>query len=186
MGREQSSMSVRRMGTWLLLASLGVLFAASLVGYLVVRLRVSDEAVAAAGGLPGGLWISSASLVALSALLVVAERTFRRRGPRAAVNALAAALLLGIGFLALQTWNWMQMAASNLLPEHSILIWGFYTLTFLHAMHVIGGIVPLTLTTVRAYGGRYSAHEHETVHLVGLYWHFLLVTWVVIFVVLSL
>jgi heme/copper-type cytochrome/quinol oxidase subunit 3 len=125
------------------------------------------------------------TLVALSLLLVAAERAFRRGSSRNASRALIAALGLGIGFLALQTWNWMQMAAGNVLPQQNILIWGFYTLTFLHAVHVLGGLVPLVLTTVRAYGGRY-ADDHEAVHLVGLYWHFLLATWVAIFVVLMI
>lgn len=179
-------MSVRRMGTWLLLVSLGVLFAASLIGYLVVRLRLSDQTLEATADLPGGLWVSSATLVVLSILLVLAERAFRRGREAAAARALAAALAFAVAFLGAQTWNWMQMAAGNLLPQHSILIWGFYTLTFLHAVHVLGGVVPMVLTTTRAYQGRYSADDHEAVHLLGMYWHFLLATWVVIFVVLSL
>ncbi len=178
-------MSARRMGTWLLLASLGVLFAASLVGYLVVRTRVADELLEAAGGLPSGLWISSAILVALSAILVVSERAMGAGHTRAAARFLAAALGLGIAFLLIQTWNWIQLAEGSVFPDRSILIWGFYTLTFLHAVHVVGGLVPLVLTTVRTFGGHYSAEDREPVQLVGLYWHFLLVTWAVIFIVLS-
>jgi cytochrome c oxidase subunit 3 len=76
------------------------------------------------------------------------------------------------------------MVADDVLPDQSLLVWFFYLLTILHAAHVLFGLVPLALVAMRARAGRYTPEDHEAIHLVGMYWHFLLVTWVAIIVAL--
>jgi cytochrome c oxidase subunit 3 len=176
--------SFRRMGMWLLLASLGMLFGASLVGFLILRSRADQWPPPGSPPLPGGLWISTALLVVLSAVLVLAERA-ARSGRLASLNRmLGTSVLLAMAFLAAQISNWMRMAAHSVLPGESLFVWFFYLLTILHAAHVLFGLIPLLLVTVRARHGRYTAENRESIHLVGMYWHFLLVTWVAIMVVM--
>jgi cytochrome c oxidase subunit 3 len=178
--------SFRRMGMWLLLASLGMLFAAILVGFLVLRSRAEQWPPAGAPPLPGGLWVSTALLVVLSVVLVLAVRA-AREGRRAVLNRmLSISVLVAVAFLVAQVSNWMRMAAFSVLPNENLLVWFFYALTILHAAHVVFGLVPLLVITMRARHGRYTTEEHESIHLVGMYWHFLLVTWIAIMVVLSL
>jgi cytochrome c oxidase subunit 3 len=93
---------------------------------------------------------------------------------------------LAVAFLAAQISNWMRMAAHSVLPNESLFVWFFYLLTILHAAHVLFGLVPLVLVTLRARPGRYTSEDHETIHLVGMYRHFLLVTWIAILVVLRI
>ena len=178
--------SFRRMGMWLLLASLGMLFGAVLVGFLVLRSRAAEWPPAGAPPLPGGLWVSTALLVVLSFVLVRAGRS-ARAGRQATLNRmLSISVLLAVAFLVAQVSNWMRMAAFSILPNENLLVWFFYLLTILHAAHVLFGLVPLLLITVRARRGRYTVEEHESVHLVGMYWHFLLVTWIAIMATLTL
>ena len=174
-----------RLGTWLLIASLGMLFAAALVGYLIVRMRAPEWPPPGSPPIPGGVWASTAILAALSALLVAAERAIRSGRAETLVRMLTGSDLLALAFLASQLGCWMQLAADSVLPQQSLLVWGFYTLTFLHALHVVAGIVPLVLVTIRAHRGRYTAADHDGVHFVGMYWHFLFVTWVAILTVLA-
>lgn len=174
-----------RLGTWLLIASLGMLFAAALVGYLVIRLRIPEWPPPGTPSLPGGVWVSTVLLVVLSALLVAAERAIGSDRVETLVRMLTVSDLLAVAFLASQLGCWMRMAADGVLPEQSLLVWGFFTLTFLHAVHVLAGLVPLILVTMRARRGRYSASDHDGVHFVAMYWHFLLVTWVAILAVLA-
>jgi len=176
--------SVRTMGMWLFIASLAVLFGASLVGYLVIRMRAPEWPPPGSPALPAGLWISSALLVVLSLVLALAERAARAGRREGLTRMLTAALLFAVAFFASQVGNWMRMASVNALPQQSLFIWGFYTLTFLHALHVLAGLVPLIVVTLRARRGRYNATDYEGVHLVALYWHFLLVAWIAILVVL--
>ena len=176
----------RRMGMWLLLASLGMLFGASLVGFLVLRMRAEQWPPPGTPTLPGGLWISTGLLIALSLAMVMAVRAARAGRSSALNRMLGVSVLLAVAFLTAQISNWMRMAAHSVLPDQSLFVWFFYLLTILHAAHVLFGLVPLLLVTVRARAGRYTADDHETIHLVGMYWHFLLVTWVAIMVVMRI
>ena len=175
----------RRMGMWLLLASLTMLFGATLVGFLVLRMRAEQWPPPGTPPLPGGLWISTGLLIVLSLALVMATRAARAAKGSELNRMLGVSVLLAVAFLAAQISNWTRMAAHSVLPDQSLFVWFFYLLTILHAAHVVFGLVPLVLVTVRARAGRYTAEDHETIHLVGMYWHFLLVTWVAIIVVLS-
>jgi cytochrome c oxidase subunit 3 len=182
---SEPSSSMGRMGMWLFLAALAMLFGAALVGYLVIRSRAPEWPPPGSPALPAGLWISTALLVLQSVLLAFGERSIRVGRLAGGARMLGAGMLVGVAFLGAQAANWMRMAADNVLPETSLLIWGFYVLSFLHAAHVLAGIVPMVLITLRARRGRYTATNYEGVHLVGMYSHFLLATWIVILVVLS-
>jgi cytochrome c oxidase subunit 3 len=177
--------SFRRMGMWLLLASLGMLFGAALVGFLVLRMRAEQWPPPGTPPLPGGLWVSTGLLMVLSLALVMAVHAARAGRMPALNRMLGVSVLLAVAFLAAQISNWIRMAAHSVLPDQSLFVWFFYLLTILHAAHVFVGLVPLVVVTVRARAGRYTPDNHEAIHLVGMYWHFLLVTWVVIFLVLS-
>jgi cytochrome c oxidase subunit 3 len=178
--------SFRRMGMWLLLASLGMLFGASLVGFLVLQMRAEQWPPPGTPPLPGGLWVSTGLLIVLSFVLLLAERGARAGRPPVLNRMLGVSVLLAVAFLVAQISNWMRMAAHSVLPDQSLFVWFFYLLTILHAAHVVFGLVPLVLVTVRARAGRYTADDHESIHLVGMYWHFLLVTWVAIMLVMRI
>ncbi len=178
--------SAGRMGMWLLVASLTMLFGAALVGYLIIRLRAPDWPPPGTPALPNGLWVSTGLLVVLSALLVVAGRAVRDDRRETLTRLLTGALLLAIAFLVSQVSSWMRMASGLVAAEQSLMVWGFYTLTFLHAMHVLAGLPPLTLATLRARRGAYTATDHEGVDFVAIYWHFLLATWIAILIVLHI
>lgn len=171
------------MGMWLLLAALSVLFVAILVGFLFLRFRADQWPPAGTPPLPSGLWVSTALLVLLSVIMTLAER---RERPAEQGRLLMVAFLLALGFLAAQVGNWMRMAAHSVLPNQSLFVWFFYVLTILHAAHVLGGLVPMILVTLRSRRGDYSLESNNGVQLVALYWHFLLVTWIAILVVLHI
>jgi cytochrome c oxidase subunit 3 len=173
------------MGMWLLLASLGMLFGASLVGFLVLRVRAEQWPPVGTPPMPGGVWISTVLLVVLSSVLIFAGRAARDGRQSVLGRMLSISILLALAFLVAQTSNWMRMATTSVLPEANLLVWFFYVLTILHAAHVLFGLIPLIVVSIRARAGRYTAEEHESVHLVGMYWHFLLVTWVAILVILN-
>lgn len=180
-----AGVSSRRLGMRLFLLSLSILFAACLIGILVIRLRSDQWPPPGSPELPGGLWISTAILAVLSTLLVLAVRA--ARGGRAGETSrlLAASTALGLAFLAAQTSNWFGMVSEGEEVQKTMLAFAFWMLTVLHGLHVLGGLVPLSITTVRAARGRYLG-DPEPVELVADYWHFLGITWVLIFAVLAL
>jgi heme/copper-type cytochrome/quinol oxidase subunit 3 len=176
----------RRFGMWLFLVSLGMLFAGCLVGFMVIRLRAPEWPPAGSPGLPTAFWLSTALLVIVSALLVAAERAVDGGRSAQLTRLLAAASLLGVAFVLSQVSGWVRMAAASELPQNNLYLFGVYVLSFLHVLHVVGGLIPLVWVTLRSRAGRYTPADHEGVTDVAMYWHFLGVVWLGILAVLAL
>jgi cytochrome c oxidase subunit III len=192
---ESARFLAGRFGMALFLVSLAMLFAASLVGYLVIRLYAEnwpDDLPP----LPRTLWISTLILVVSSYTMQQALNAVRRdETARLKRMMLTTTLLAGV-FLVLQAYCWTAWFAQ--LGElwhppaadeveqavHRWALTSFFVLTGLHALHVIGGLAPMILVTARALADRYSAARHHGVHYCMMYWHFLGVVWVILFTTL--
>ena len=62
----------------------------------------------------------------------------------------------------------------------------FFTMTGFHGAHVAGGVVMLTCIFVQSLRGVYTRDHHSPVELVGLYWHFVDLVWIILFTVVYL
>ncbi len=177
--------SAGTLGMIIFLVALGVLFTASLVGYLVVRLRAHQWPPPGSPRLPGGLWISTVILLLSSVTMKLALSSARWARTRALARWLGATALLGIGFLVSQTLNWAHLLVGQHLAAQSNLYgFTFYMLTGLHGLHVIGGLIPLGIATVRAIPRRPGRPSYDGVRYLSMYWHFLDGVWLVLFAVL--
>lgn len=168
----------------LFLASLGMLFGAGLLGHLIIRLRQPVWPPEGAPPLPGGLWVSTVLLAVTSLVLWRAERAVRDDRPTVLRRWLVTALVTGVAFLVMQAFNWRTMAAAVGTAGQDLFTFTYWALTVLHALHVVGGLVPLAITAVRSPSGRYGSLNTVPIHNVALYWHFLGITWVGILIVL--
>lgn len=173
-----------RMGMRVFVVMVVVLFVASILGYLVVRIGDQGGAPwrpADAPGLPKALLASTALLVvtsgALHGAVRAAQRGDRRRCARDAAIALASALL----FLVSQALAWWSLVERHLGIESSLYAWTFYVLTALHALHVIGGLPSLTLVAFRARRGCYGPGADDGPVLAAMYWHALGAIWLVLY-----
>lgn len=174
------------LGMWFFLLSLAVLFAASLVAFIVVRGRAEQWPPPGMPRLPSGLWLSTLLLLAASGTVqwaLAAARAGRQTALRAA---LASTLALGVLFLVSQTANWMGLVRAQMAMTANLYAFTFYMLTGLHAAHVVGGLVLLAVVNVRAIRGRYGPGYHPGVLYSAMYWHFLDGVWLVMFALLVL
>lgn len=175
-----------RLGMRLLVASLSMLFGATLTGYLLVRSRAPAWPPPGVPALPAGLLVSTVLILACSGAIWAASDGIRRGEERALRLGLLAALALAGAFLASQTVCWFSLVARSFTVRTNLYGFLFYLLTGLHALHVVAGLGPLAVTTARAWKGRYTAASHEGVSNVALYWHFLDAVWLVLFLVLAM
>ena len=173
-----------RLGMKILVLALAMLFAAGIVGYMVIRLRASAWPPPGVPRLPGALWFSTLIIVISSVTMQAAVRAARDGRQRALRVAMFLTTLLGVAFLTSQTLNWFALVAANLTARTNLYGFTFFMLTGLHAAHVVGGVIPLAVVTVGAWRGRYSAAFHPGVEYCAIYWHFLAVVWVVLFTLL--
>jgi len=173
-----------RLGMRLFLASLGMVFAATIAGYLVVRARAETWPPPGVPVLPRTLWVSTVILLASSVTVAAAQRGIGRGEQRTLRAGLALTAALGVAFLVSQTVNWFALVAAQLTMRTNLYGFTFYLLTGLHALHVLGGLGPLLVVTRRAFAGRYTATAHAGVANIAAYWHFLDIVWLVMFAVL--
>ena len=163
-----------------------MLFAASVMGLLVVRSNATAWPPPGVPSLPRLLWLSTLLILAASAAIHWALTGIRRGDAGRLRAGLALTILLGLAFLASQTVNWFALVAANLTAKTNLYGFTYYLLTGLHALHVVGGLVPLSIVTVRAWRGRYSAAAHAGVEYTATYWHFLDGVWLILWAVLLL
>lgn len=184
-GRRRGSVSGES-GMWAFLASLAVFFIAAFVLFALCRSGAGAKWPAAgAVRLPrAGLALSTVLLVCSSGALHWASRSVRSGAQRGLRVGLLLTLLLGVGFLGSQAYNWWLVYETGPPPQTNFVVGLFYILTAMHVAHVIGGLVPLTIVTRRSFAGKYSADRHTGVRLCGMYWHFLDGVWLVMVVML--
>jgi cytochrome c oxidase subunit 3 len=171
-----------RLGLWMFLATVTMLFAAFTSAYVVRRSGSDWRHIA----LPSILWLNSAILAASSVALEAARLNGERERWRPATAAVLVALLLGAGFLAGQVAAWRQLAAAGVyLPTspHSAF---FFMMTGAHAVHVVAALVVLTwgaVATMR--GARDPRAWASRMGLCRTFWHYLGAAWVLLFLLVS-
>lgn len=184
--RRQQPISNGVLGMGVLLCSLTMLFTGLMSAYVVLRATAgSNWPPAGVPMLPFGLWVSTLILLTSSATLGWGQRAVRRGNQSATRFGLMMTTLLGFVFLAFQTYLWRDIFLEGLTQRSQ---YGslFFTLTGVHAAHVIGGLVVLCWVSLRSLAGRYTSHQHEGITLAAMYWHFLGVIWITLFTVLYL
>jgi len=168
---------------WLFLASLTMLFGASMLGYVLVRLNSAAMPTQRFLELPGTLWISTVLVVAASFTIHHALRGIQHERLAQLKRFLLITLVLAIAFVAVQIPSLaMMLTEHSALRQSGIHLYGLvFTLVVLHAAHVAGGVIALILVTRRAFAGGYDHEHHIGVYNAALYWHFLDVVWLVMF-----
>jgi cytochrome c oxidase subunit 3 len=170
----------------LLLGSLVMVFGATVVAYLVTRASLAHWAGGNVG-LPPGLFASTLILLALSAALEWALWGIRRNRQRVLFRGLLLGLGLGVAFVLAQLANWQGILALNPeLKDRELSLFTFYMLTGVHALHVVGGFIPLVWVLRRVAQREYSSSRYEGVRLCVQYWHFLAVVWLALLGVMAL
>jgi cytochrome c oxidase subunit 3 len=181
-----------RIGMWLALAAILMMFAALSSAYVFRSTRTQQSWQLFA--VPQMLWVSTALILTSSATIEVARRALFRGEREVYRRWLFASLLLGFGFLASQLLAWRGLVRQGIYlatnPHSSF----FYLLTGLHAMHLVGGIAGLSYLMLRARrdsrqgaGGRDAeGKQRASADAIGLYWHFMDGLWVYLFALLFL
>jgi len=134
---------------------------------------------------PAQLWLNTALLVVSSILFQWARNLVTKGQDKYLIAALVGAGVFAMLFIAgqLVVWNGLQSAgyfvASN--PANSF----FYLLTGLHALHLLGGLWVWSKSLIRLLSVGESQDLRLSIELCTLYWHFLLIVWLVMFAILS-
>jgi cytochrome c oxidase subunit 3 len=130
--------------------------------------------------------VNTLVLAASSVTLLLGTRALARGERKALPGYVLASIVFGTTFLALQFKVWQDLWRAGLVPESGAYASVFYGLTVLHAVHVLAGLVVLSVVFVRALRGTYTEHNVVRVRVAGMFWHFVDVVWLLMFVAIYL
>jgi heme/copper-type cytochrome/quinol oxidase subunit 3 len=207
--RSSLGLSNMKLAFWLFLASECLLFGALISAYLLSKTRFITEVVAgnpnvvntmpaelieefqAAGSVEPMFDIpftslSSFVLLMSSLSMVLAHSAIVKNDQRLTRLWLGTTALLGSIFIGGQIYEFTAFYREGLGYSGNLFGSAFFTLTGFHGVHVSGGIIMLLSLLFLSFRGKLNTDRAETVELVGLYWHFVDVVWVLIFTIVYL
>ncbi len=136
-------------------------------------------------------------LICSSVTMVLALGALQDGNTRKCSFFLLCTTLIGSLFLSVQVYEYYQLmvghhyppgisATGHFRPSVSLFASCFFTMTGFHGAHVFGGVVMLTCILIQSLRGAYSRNHYSPVELVGLYWHFVDLVWIILFTVVYL
>lgn len=183
----ESGISLGKMGIWWFLASEIMVFGGFIAIYVLYRVA------------SGGAWaetshhvstligsINTVVLLTSSLTMVLAHAAVENDERRKARNYLGITVLLGVVFLCIKGIEYSTEIANGFTPLTAP-FWSFYySMTGLHGLHVLAGIVANFCLFIMAVRGNLWPACQKRVEYAGLYWHFVDVVWVFLFPLLYL
>ncbi|MGH7820621.1 MAG: cytochrome c oxidase subunit 3 [Candidatus Binatia bacterium] len=175
-----------KLGMWVFLAGDAMSFGALLAGYGAYRYMSHDWPVPAAVlGIPMTAFMTF--LLICSSVTMVKALSAIRHGDRTGLrNFLALTILGGTLFLGMQGYEWTKLILEGVTATGnpfgaSLFGTTFFVLTGFHGCHVFSGVIYLSCILAQGIRGKYSAEHNNAVEIVGLYWHFVDLVWILVF-----
>ncbi len=188
----------QKLGMWVFLTS-EVMFFTGLIGaYLILRSNPGVE-----WALPGEVLnvpltaFNTFILICSSVTMVKAFAAIESGDQKGLRLFLVATVVLGAFFVGVQGFEYYKLIEEGFLPHcgeelaalvPSCHLYGstFYTMTGFHGTHVSIGVLCMIWVTVKAFRGKYTQGDHGGVEVIGLYWHFVDLVWILLFTIVYL
>jgi cytochrome c oxidase subunit 3/cytochrome o ubiquinol oxidase subunit 3 len=181
-----TGVSNAKLAMWVFLGSDCLLFGALISTYLLLRHR----SVHGLG--PKDVYdipftsVSSFVLLMSSLTMALAVAAIVRGDIRRNRVWLLTTAFLGAVFIGGQVYEFTTFYREGLGYTTNIFGSAFYTLTGFHGVHVSVGIIMLLSLVVMSLRGNLGPEKAETVEIIGLYWHFVDIVWILIFTIVYL
>jgi len=130
--------------------------------------------------------ISTFDLLMSSLLMVLALHAVQRGDRRQARLWLFGTAFFGLIFLGFQAWEFTEFVHEGLTLQQNLFGSTFFVLTGFHGGHVAIGVALLLTLWILDLRGRLGVEDATKVEVVGLYWHFVDIVWIIIFTVIYL
>ena len=196
-----------KLGMWIFLGSEVMFFTALIGSYIILRFGSPEQWAAPSQILNVPLTaVNTFLLICSSVTMVKAFAAIQDGDQRLLKLYLLATVAIGAAFVGVQAYEYTHLvhegflpsgyrpgsalaerAAEGLLPV-SVGVYGstFYTMTGFHGFHVSVGVICMSFVTWKAYRGAYTKEDHRGVEVVGLYWHFVDLVWIILFTIVYL
>ncbi|MDH3193377.1 MAG: heme-copper oxidase subunit III [Acidimicrobiia bacterium] len=192
---ESTGIDNRKLGMWVFLSSEFMFFGALISNYMLFKGRDYSAFVPAGQSviLPRELYdipftsVSSFVLLMSSLTMVLAHDALVSGDQNRTRIWLAATGLLGSVFIGGQVFEFTEFVQQGMTLSTNPAASAFFVLTGFHGAHVFLGILMLlSLYGISRRQGGLTESQGLNVELVGLYWHFVDIIWIVIFTIVYL
>ena len=175
--RSSTGIPTGRLGVWWLLASEIFIFGGLIACFILFKLNGTPgfEDASLTSVTAGA--INTFVLLTSSLSVVLAHAAIEKGDREKSFKYIWYTIGFGLVFLIIKTYEY----TGKIIHGHTItdnLFWSFYyTMTGLHALHVIGGMVIMALISFDIRKG----YNFQRVELIGIYWHFVDLVWIFLF-----
>jgi cytochrome c oxidase subunit 3 len=131
---------------------------------------------------PQAFWFSTTVMLLSSVTMQWAIRSFKERQMKKYRNLVTITAGLGILFIVLQLAGFIHIWNSGVTLRGSGAGQFLYVIAGLHALHVLGGVIALTVMFLKAFSSRTRSYNSVPVEVAGTYWHFVDILWIYLFI----
>jgi heme/copper-type cytochrome/quinol oxidase subunit 3 len=178
-----------KLGMWIFLLSEVMFFTALIGAYIILRFSKPDAWPAA-----GPSEVLNIPVTAVNTFLLICSSVTMVKAYAAAADGqlkalpwwLLATVLIGATFVSVQVYEYIHLVHDAFVPSAGLFGSTFYTMTGFHGFHVTMGVLCMMFVTWRAFHGAYTAADHRGVEVIGLYWHFVDLVWIILFTIVYL
>ncbi len=187
--QPNESMQTRKVGLWVFMGVVTSLFMLLMIAF-IARTQLPDWQSLAEQ--PWGpfydswqLWLNTSILMASSMALQWAWQAARNGHTSASLLGFYLAGVFTVGFLLSQLMVWQTLSKLGYIMQSNPANSFFYLLTAMHGLHLLGGLIVWGVICVGYHQERSMQKLCENIALCKIYWHFLLVLWLVLFALLT-
>jgi cytochrome c oxidase subunit 3 len=163
---------------WVAIGSIIMMFAGLTSAYIVKK----EQPGWTKFEVPLSFWYSTAVILISSVTIQIAQKAFKERQLVKYRRFLLATTVLGVLFVALQWISFRHIWNSGVTLNGSGAGQFLYVIAGLHAVHVIAGIVALTVFFFRAFNVKKRSYDSVPIEVMSTYWHFVDLLWVYLFI----
>jgi heme/copper-type cytochrome/quinol oxidase subunit 3 len=178
-----------KLGMWVFLGSEVMFFTALIGSYIILRVAQPQAWEGHPNQTPLNIPVTAVNtflLICSSVTMVKAFAAVQDGLQKQLRLWLLATVIIGASFVGVQIYEYRELIHNNFLPSTSLFGSTFYTMTGFHGFHVTMGVICMIYVTLQAYRGRYTAKDHRGVEVIGLYWHFVDLVWIILFTIVYL
>ena len=177
------SIPLPRVALYVLMAVIGVLFSLFSVAY-IGRMAYGDWRTLPE---PTLLWLNTATIMLSSISFHQATKNAKENQIKRSREYLLLSGVLTFGFIVGQLFVWRELVSFGYFASTNPSYAFFYLLTALHILHLAGGLIAWTVVTIKSFIPQKETSDFALkVNLCAVYWHFLLIVWALLFIMLLL
>ena len=189
--REDTGLINSKLGIWIFLASEIMLFGGLFSAYIFLRLAAPPgdfERWAAELSVPLAT-VNTLVLISSSVSMVMAWASLKLNDFPKYKMYMGITLLCSLIFLVIKYFEYTSKFSHHIYPSSSTFMAIYFTLTGLHGIHIIGGMIVMIYFWLPIGAKMWDSQPElftNRVEVLGLYWHFVDLVWIFLFPVLYL